>query len=346
MKKEPLITVVVAIYNGEKFLQRCVDSITKRTYKNLEIILVDDGSTDSSNKLCDEFAKADKRIIAVHKKNGGVSSARNLAIQKMSGEWLCIVDQDDWIEKDYVEYLYNLTKKYGTEVSIVPQIIFTTQSKTWYNEKNNVNYSEKMSGEKISCFMLNDLIEISPWSKIVSKNLIDREKIKFDTELFGGEGYLFSIDAFMNSRNGVAVGYKGIYHYVIDNYNSEMSQFRIRTANSSFKTTKILQEKYHNISKNIDTALQYATWNAYYTFLIKMIACNEHKKHQKEFKTWKKYLRKNISSLVHAHIPIKTKNKQLFVTYFTSVFMFARTVKKTLVKRENDRDYTKIGDNS
>ncbi len=346
MNKEPLISVVVAIYNGEKFLRRCVDSITNQTYKNLEIILVDDGSTDSSGKICDELAKTDKRIITIHKRNGGVSSARNLAIQKMSGEWLCIVDQDDWIEKDYVEYLYNLVRKYKTEVSIVPQIIFTTQNKTWYNEKNSDDISEKMSGEQISCLMLNDLIEISPWSKIVSKQLLNREKIVFNTELFGGEGYLFSIDAFMGSKNGVAVGYKGIYHYVIDNYNSEMSQFRIRTANSSFKTIKILQEKYQNISKNVDIALNYAAWNAYYTFLIKMIACNKNREYQKIFNEWRKNLRKNISSLIYANIPIKTKAKQLFVTYFTFVFIFARMIKRIIIKRGHDRDYTKTGDNS
>ena len=109
VSKEPLITVVVPIYNVEDYLNKCIESIVNQTYKNLEIILVDDGSPDNSPKMCDDWAKKDKRIKVIHKENGGVSSARNIGIDKSKGEWITFVDADDWIEKTYIEDMYNIS---------------------------------------------------------------------------------------------------------------------------------------------------------------------------------------------------------------------------------------------
>ncbi|OUQ56652.1 hypothetical protein B5E58_10530, partial [Tyzzerella sp. An114] len=92
------ISVIVPIYNVEKYLNRCVDSIINQTYKNLEIILVDDGSPDNCGKICDEYAKKDNRIKVVHKENGGVSSARNVGLNIATGDYIGFVDGDDWID--------------------------------------------------------------------------------------------------------------------------------------------------------------------------------------------------------------------------------------------------------
>ena len=97
-----LISVIVPVYNVEKYLDKCVQSIVNQTYKNLEIILVDDGSTDHCPALCDEWAKKDERIQVIHKKNGGLSSARNTAIDVISGEYVIFVDSDDWIDLDMI----------------------------------------------------------------------------------------------------------------------------------------------------------------------------------------------------------------------------------------------------
>lgn len=106
----PLISVIIPVYNVEKYLKRCVDSLVKQTYKNLEIILIDDGSKDSSGKLCDEISKIDKRILVLHKSNGGSSSARNLGIEIATGKYITFVDSDDWLELDTYEYCVNLIK--------------------------------------------------------------------------------------------------------------------------------------------------------------------------------------------------------------------------------------------
>ncbi len=107
MRIEGLVSVIVPIYNVEAYLSRCVDSIINQTYKNLEIILVDDGSPDRCGEICDEYARKDSRIVVIHKENGGLSDARNTGIEKASGEYISFIDSDDWIEPEMIETLYN-----------------------------------------------------------------------------------------------------------------------------------------------------------------------------------------------------------------------------------------------
>lgn len=105
--KAPLISVIVPVYNVESFLPRCVDSIRSQSYKNLEIILIDDGSTDSSGKLCDNFQNLDSRIHVIHQENGGLSAARNTGLEFCKGEYLSFVDSDDYIDPEYIATLYS-----------------------------------------------------------------------------------------------------------------------------------------------------------------------------------------------------------------------------------------------
>ena len=111
------ITVIVPIYNAGQYLEKCIDSIINQTYTNLEIILVNDGSTDNSGAICDEYAKKDSRIKVIHKENGGLSSARNAGLDIASGEYVSFVDSDDWIEKDMLEVLYNACTSNDAELS-------------------------------------------------------------------------------------------------------------------------------------------------------------------------------------------------------------------------------------
>lgn len=113
----PLISVIVPIYNVEKYLVRCVDSIVNQTYKNLEIILVDDGSPDRCPQMCDDYAEKDSRIKVVHKKNGGLSDARNAGMAVATGEYISFIDSDDWIETSMFELLLNNIFQYDCEIS-------------------------------------------------------------------------------------------------------------------------------------------------------------------------------------------------------------------------------------
>ena len=109
--KQPLVSVIVPIYKVEPYLRRCLDSIVKQTYTNLEIILVDDGSPDGCPQICDEYAARDKRIIVIHKKNGGLSDARNAGLDICKGEYISFVDSDDWTNENYIANLLDIITK-------------------------------------------------------------------------------------------------------------------------------------------------------------------------------------------------------------------------------------------
>ncbi|ACU94309.1 glycosyl transferase [Cryptobacterium curtum DSM 15641] len=114
----PLISVIVPVYNVEKYLDRCMQSIVDQTYRNLEIILVDDGSSDGSGALCDTWAQQDNRIIVLHKKNGGLSDARNAGVQTSHGDWIGFVDSDDYIDKQMYESLYSLIEYTNSDMAL------------------------------------------------------------------------------------------------------------------------------------------------------------------------------------------------------------------------------------
>ena len=112
------ISVIIPVYNGEKYIKRCIDSIKKQTFNDWEIILVDDGSKDKTGVICDSYALEDKRIKVFHKSNGGVSVARNFGIDKAIGDYITFVDCDDWIEKDFFEKVVNFLTKDSVDILI------------------------------------------------------------------------------------------------------------------------------------------------------------------------------------------------------------------------------------
>lgn len=113
-----VVSIIVPVYNVDKYLEKCVYSLLKQSYKDIEIILIDDGSTDNSGKICDRFSNMDERVIVVHKENGGLSDARNVALDIATGKYVTFVDSDDYIKDDYVRYLYLLIEKYDADISI------------------------------------------------------------------------------------------------------------------------------------------------------------------------------------------------------------------------------------
>ena len=116
--ENPKVSILVPIYNVEKYLPRCIESVLSQDFKAYELILVDDGSPDQCPQICDEYAKKDTRIKVIHKKNGGLADARNVALDVMTGEYVVCVDSDDYISPTHIEGLYHLIEKYGADVSI------------------------------------------------------------------------------------------------------------------------------------------------------------------------------------------------------------------------------------
>ena len=118
MFRNSLISVIVPVYNVEKYLPQCLNSIINQTYKNIEVVLVDDGSTDDSGNICEEYKKNDERIIVVHQKNSGLSAARNVGIEISTGEYITFIDSDDYISPDYIENLYSALEQYSADIAI------------------------------------------------------------------------------------------------------------------------------------------------------------------------------------------------------------------------------------
>lgn len=116
---KPLISVIVPIYKVEKYMDKCIDSIVRQTYKNLEILLIDDGSPDGCPRICDEWEKKDSRIIVIHKENGGLSSARNIGLDHCHGQYVSFVDSDDWIDERFIEVLYEGIIDNEVDISVV-----------------------------------------------------------------------------------------------------------------------------------------------------------------------------------------------------------------------------------
>lgn len=112
-----MVTIIVPVYNVEKYLNKCIESIANQSYKEIEIILVDDGATDNSGNICDEWKKKDSRITVIHKKNGGLSSARNAGLDKANGKYVCFIDSDDWVEPDFIEVLFKSIERHNADIS-------------------------------------------------------------------------------------------------------------------------------------------------------------------------------------------------------------------------------------
>ncbi|HEM4990282.1 TPA: glycosyltransferase [Streptococcus suis] len=175
--KEELVSVIVPVYNVEKYLSQCLDSIIHQTYKNLEIILVNDGSTDGSGKICDDYAAKDGRIKVIHQENGGLSDARNKGLDLMTGQFVTFVDSDDYLENNCIHTLYTYACTCKTDISIGKFIEFeeNTSQFLFHNHLNNGNKIEFLTGdqclERHHKYFLG--IFVTAWAKLYRTSLFN-----------------------------------------------------------------------------------------------------------------------------------------------------------------------------
>ena len=146
----PKISIIVPVYKVEKYIHKCIDSILNQTFKDFELILVDDGSPDNCGKICDEYAKKDSRVIVIHKENGGLSSARNSGLDIARGDYIGFVDSDDYIENDMYELLYNLCEENNCDISSCSSIIHFPNKKVINGGHELIIHNKK---EILGCFL-------------------------------------------------------------------------------------------------------------------------------------------------------------------------------------------------
>lgn len=176
MDSNSLVSMIVPVYNSEKYLRRCIDSIVSQTYRNIEIILVDDGSTDQCGVICDEYAKADSRITVIHKENEGPSSARNTGIDICHGEFISFVDSDDFVSHKYIENLYDCIHKYNADISLTPnEIIFqdSMQGENAVKFKDTEYETNEISNYKALKLVLYQRVSCGMYGKIYRRSIFD-----------------------------------------------------------------------------------------------------------------------------------------------------------------------------
>lgn len=213
MESSCKVTIIVPIYNVEKYLDQCIESIVNQTYKNLEIILVDDGSPDQCPAKCDEWAKKDPRIKVIHKKNGGLSSARNAGIGSLTGKYVCFIDSDDYIEPDMIEKMYFAAAEKDYDICVCNMnYLDEHENKVDCSEYKNISFFDE---NVIRSFLKgDDYNPISACNKLYKSSLIFKYDICFDESNHWGEDFPFNYFYFKRAKSVISIQDK-LYNYLI-----------------------------------------------------------------------------------------------------------------------------------
>ncbi len=189
MKTKDLISIIIPVYNVEKYLNECLDSVARQKYSNLEIILVNDGSTDNSKEICENFCKRDSRFILINKENGGLSSARNVGLDNFKGDYLAFIDSDDIVSENYISDLYEVIKKYNCDIAISGYKRFNDSVPCPISLNKVVELSSNMVIKKILYQSEQEVFSVSACSKLYSKKIFSdirypENKINEDVAVF------------------------------------------------------------------------------------------------------------------------------------------------------------------
>ena len=231
----PKVSIIVPVYNVEKYIHRCVDSILSQTFTDWECILVDDGSPDGSGVICDEYAAKDARILVIHKDNGGVSSARNVGIKRATGEWITFVDSDDYLDEDSLCSMVELTKHYDSDLFCFGIRITTTDKPMQREQQYETSYTIDSSSliEKILLYNTN----CGPCSKLFKNKRL--QNFCFDESVKIGEDLLFNLQYLSDLHRPIVCSDLCVYNYY--------------TNPSSAMHSKILFDEYAFLSQKVES---------------------------------------------------------------------------------------------
>lgn len=194
MQQSPLLSFIVPIYNSEKYLKQCVDSLLKNKTEKIQVILVNDGSIDTSGDIADQYAQADSRVLVVHKKNGGVASARSSGIEAAQGTYLFFIDNDDWIDSEKISNLLQIIESKKVDIIFNRyMIVYEKGSSVLGNGFIDPQYIENRSTEEVlSYFKTNRINIMAPWEYVIRKEIIVRNGLTFDSNQSGVDDSSFS----------------------------------------------------------------------------------------------------------------------------------------------------------
>ncbi len=218
MGMEPYkISIIVPVYNAENYLKKCVDSLVNQTYRNLEIVLVDDGSGDSSGRLCDEYAKEDSRVLAVHKQNGGLVSAWKRGVSESSGQFLCFADSDDWVDLTMIEEMAAHLTGQEREIVASDYVIERQEGGEFvWQQLSPGEYLEQDVREKVIPNLLGRerrYVTISRCMKLIGRKLVEENQKYSDPSVVMGEDMMLMLPSLIDCKRLFVMDHKAYYHY-------------------------------------------------------------------------------------------------------------------------------------
>ena len=236
-----VVSIIVPVYNTEKYLPGCLDSILVQTFADFECILIENGSSDSSGRICDDYAARDHRLKVVHQESKGVSFARNTALDMVSGQWIVFVDSDDWIEPDLLKTALKAAQEHSADII---QWNYIHEGGKSVNESQRLqpgSFAISADKEFPSWFAM-------IWSRMYSRALIEENGIRFDTELFFGEDGLFSVQALAASKAIWNVD-KALYHY-LDRADSVINTMDVRAVDNKILAAEKIEQELKKLRKD------------------------------------------------------------------------------------------------
>lgn len=328
----PLVSIIVPVYNVNSYIEKCISSILVQSHENIELIVVNDGSTDDSKNIINRRIKGDKRAKLIDVKNSGVSVARNIGIKESNGDYIIFVDGDDYISVDYVDYMLGLLAE--TEA----QFAFSTSCFLDKNEKQiELDHIKEVSSEEATILLLSPNITVGCWNKIYSRDLLVNNNIFFAENLFYGEGLKFIIEV-SQSTNKAVIGNKKVYHYRKNNTSSATSEFDISKVRNGEKSLILIGDSLTNQSSRVLSMFKYHLCLYRLGAVVKLRLNGVHKLYNKEYQHWLSFVRSNcFYFLTSTDLNVYRKSLLIFGSispYFISKLEVLR--QKRIVKNSVD----------
>ena len=285
MNNNPLVSVIVPCYNVQKYIEKLTMSLVEQDYKNIEIILVDDGSPDDCPRIIDELAQRDERIVAVHKENGGVSTARNAGLERAKGEYLMFVDGDDWVDKDYVSYFLNLIKRSKCDIAM------NNNYYSVYSQKED-GKAHIVKAEKAIEWIYTGEISEAVWNKIYRKEFLEKNDLHFSLDIWYGEGMLFNIHC-LQYVDKVAVGNKKVYHQTF-NPDSAMRNFNLESNLCGIRSLERQKALWTKVTPEIEKEWEYHRYRFNRSIITGLVRIDAVKENQEIYDQCVRDMRKNF----------------------------------------------------
>lgn len=291
----PLISIVVPAYNVGNYIEECVRSIINQSYKQIEIIVVDDGSSDDTPIIIDKLSEQDKRIIPIHQQNAGVSVARNTGIKKSKGEYLFFVDGDDYIAPDYIEYMLMLINKTGGEMCLSLNCFTKDKEVQVQNE-----IVTTLNPIEATALLLSPRIIVGCWNKIYKKSILLDNDLLFSTNLFYGEG-LYFYTAFSQLCTKVGVGNRKVYYYRRNNYASATTKFNINSLINGNQSIEEIRKNLKLQDPSIHLMLDLHQCLFSMGAVVRIKANKKENVYKEEYNWFRNYLHKHTPKFLFKH---------------------------------------------